>query len=110
MARFVATFACATTDDVDDIEELDDIKEDSNVVGECLRTLLQFKFNRAVLVKSIELEKEKKCQETIDIIFTRGETHSGWEKKNQDDRITNGDKRQKKRGEKPSRNNCDTHH
>jgi hypothetical protein len=54
---FVSTFAIGTTAVVDGDEDDDDVIDDSNVVGECVRTRLQFRFNSAVIV-SFESEEE----------------------------------------------------
>jgi hypothetical protein len=47
---FVSTFAIGTTAVVDGSEDGDDVIADSNVVGECVRTRLQFRFNSVVIV------------------------------------------------------------
>ena len=47
---FVSTFAICTTAVVDGGEGDDDVIADSNVVGECVRTRLQFRFNSVVIV------------------------------------------------------------
>ena len=48
---FVSTFAIGTTAVVDGGEDDDDdVIADSNVVGECVRTRLQFRFNSVVIV------------------------------------------------------------
>jgi hypothetical protein len=54
---FNSTFAIGTTAVVDGGEDGDDVIEDSNVVGECVRTRLQFRFNSVVIV-SFEGEEE----------------------------------------------------
>ncbi len=56
---FNSTFAIGTTAVVDGGEDGDDVIEDSNVVGECVRTRLQFRFNSVVIV-SFEGEKRNK--------------------------------------------------
>ena len=57
LSVFVSTFAIGTTAVVDGDEDDDDVIDDSNVVGECVRTRLQFRFNSAVIV-SFESEEE----------------------------------------------------
>ena len=55
---FVSTFAIGTTAVVDGDEDDDDVIADSNVVGECVRTRLQFRFNGVVIV-SFEGEEKR---------------------------------------------------
>jgi hypothetical protein len=57
------TFAVDTTAVVDGNEDDEDIIEDSNVVGECVRTRLQFKPNRAVIVYFLASEDEQETEE-----------------------------------------------
>ena len=45
-----STFAIGTTAVVDGGEDDDDVIEDSNVTGECVRSRLQFRFNNVVIV------------------------------------------------------------
>ena len=46
----LSTFAIGTTAVVDGGEDDDDVIADSNAVGECVRTRLQFRFNSVVIV------------------------------------------------------------
>ncbi len=54
---FVSTFAIGTTAVVDGSKGDDDVIADSDVVGECVRIRLQFRFNSVVIV-SFEDEGE----------------------------------------------------
>ncbi len=55
---FVSTFAIGTTAVVDGgKDDDDDVISDSNVVGECVRTRLQFRLNSVVIV-SFKSEEE----------------------------------------------------
>ena len=63
-SKFDGTFAEGTaTAVVDGDEDEDDVIEDSNVVGECVRTRLQFKFNSAVIVSLVDTREEGKKKE-----------------------------------------------
>ena len=55
----MVTFAEGTTAVFESDEGADDIMEDSNVVGEWVRTRLQFKFNRAVIVNSVGWKRKE---------------------------------------------------
>ena len=58
MGGLLSTFAIGTTAVVDGSKGEDDVIADSNVVGECVRIRLQFRFNSVVIV-SFEGERTR---------------------------------------------------
>lgn len=104
------TFPIDSTAVVDGGEDDDDVIADSNVVGECVRTRLQFRFNNVVIV-SFEGEKDIMVGGRSTMLL------ENWRKREKEK--TNGDKRQriswkKKKRKKNEKNrriylhNCDT--
>lgn len=70
---FSSTFAIGTTAVVDGGEDDDDVIEDSNVVGECVRSRLQFRFNSVVIVSF------ESTEEIGEILMREKETRYYWE-------------------------------
>ena len=79
------TFPIDSTAVVDGGEDDDDVIADSNVVGECVRTRLQFRFNNVVIV-SFEGEKD---------IMVGGRSTMLLENWRKREKKTNGDNRQR---------------
>ena len=62
LSIFVWAFASGTTAVDDDEEDDDDVIIDSSVVGECVRTRLQFRFNSVVIVSFEDNDNDAKAR------------------------------------------------